>query len=640
MDNYELTIDDFKYCEDWTVETQKSNKPTEDAIRRSVLAGINLTEKTKSGSETIFDLFEKASKKYDTKNLFGKRETLQEIIKLKEITKIIDGKPAKKEKEWKYYKLGPYKWMTFMESFEQVCILGSGLANLKLSKGDRVMIFSHTCQEWMLFFLGAMSQGIQVATAYDTLQIEGLISGLEETGSKVLFLPSDRLDVAVGISHELNSLEYIVYFGDKPDQNLISKLSETKKVLSIKELADIGTKNKTKPVDVGPDDIAVIMYTSGSTGKPKGVLLSNRNIVCISGALEDFLSVFTNGNDTILCYLPLAHVLELMVELLAIHMGVSLGYGNPKTLSKDSVFECKGDMEELQPTVMIGVPLVWDTIRAGIYYELEKLSWTKSKIFHFCSFLRPKLEQFGIPTLILDKYIFGKVKSVTGGKLRFAITGGAPISNTTQELLSATLCPVIQGYGMTETSGLISLQAPVNYTTGSVGALITATEVKLVDVPNTNYLARNKTGEIWIRGPSVFKGYLNNPDETNKVITEDGWFKTGDIGCWTPSGELKIIDRMKNIVKLANGEYIALEKLESFYKLSLFAENLCVCANSFHNEPIAVVSLNMPYITRFAERQNIEFDSPHELVTNEIIIANSRKQALDGSKQIEQKQNQ
>ncbi|OMJ24554.1 Long-chain-fatty-acid-CoA ligase 1 [Smittium culicis] len=622
--NYAPTFQDLKDCTQWVVDQFPSSAPNESPIKRSIVSPEALTNKTRSGMNTIFQIIENSAKNNADKNLFGHRTIIDKIIETKKIKKA-GSENSFVEKKWEYYHLSEYKWSTYKQGFDLSLNLASGLASLGLIANDRIMIYSHTCPEWMQVFIAAISQSIQVATSYDTLKVSGLQHAISQTQSKLLLIPSERLKTAIQISesNSIPSLTSILYFGDQiPDPDTISTLkSKFKNVISLSELQQIGIASPVKPNPPKPDDVAVIMYTSGSTGEPKGAIIKHSNIASICGGLEPILEIFTDGNDTLLCYLPLAHVLELMVEILAIQMGLALGYGTSKTLTSDSVRNCKGDMEELKPTIMIGVPLVWSSVRNGILTKLGKLSYLKQSIFNTCaSTLSPIMKRFGVSTYLLDNFVFRQVKAVTGGRLKFAITGGAPLPIETQQLLSTVLCPIIQGYGMTESGGLISVQLPNNYTLGTVGALVPSTELKLIDVEGTNYKAKNNCGEICIRGPSVFSGYLNDPEKTSEVLSSDGWFRTGDIGTFLENGELSIIDRIKNIVKLANGEYIAIEKLESLYKLSLFVHEIYVFADPTLNQPFAIISINSSYLSQFAKSNDIPFTDISELTSNDSII--------------------
>ncbi|KAJ2684109.1 long-chain fatty acid-CoA ligase [Coemansia spiralis] len=265
---------------------------------------------------------------------------------------------------------------------------------------------------------------------------------------------------------------------------------------------------------------------------------------------------------------------------------------------------------------MLGVPQVWNTIRAGMLKQVNRSSWLVRKLFYGAVELKNTLRNHALPHNFLDNIVFKKTQDATGGRLKFVITGGAPINRNVQKLINAALCPMIQGYGMTEASGLLSVQLPDDATFNNVGAPCPSVEMKLVDVPEGNYYAKDGKGEIWVRGPSVFRGYLGNDKLTRETVTEDGWLKTGDIGQWTAQGQLTIIDRRKNLVKLASGEYIALEALESTYKNSLFIHNICVFADGRMTQPCALVNIDHQQIAQLADNAGVAYRNPSEIASS------------------------
>ncbi|PVV05030.1 hypothetical protein BB560_000458 [Smittium megazygosporum] len=613
------SLDYYENCEKWTVEIKQPESPEDGAIRRNVFSCNGLVAPTDTGASNAFDLFSKAVEKYQDKDFLGSRKVINVFESVKTLSKAEDGKSTTVQKRWKYFELGSYSWLTYKQCYEIVCDLGSGLAKLGCSHDSKMIIHLATCKEWMLMFLSASFRGIPVVTCYDTLEFEGLRRSLLETTPKAIFLSTDRLKAIENSLGEFPFLELIIYTDDPssvPAQTKYELVSPGKTIISLDELLELGSQNRVEPTISNPKDIAAIIYTSGSFGNPKGVLISNSNLLSSIAGLHDFLFPFTTSEDISLSFLPLAHILELVNELLCMIYGVSIGYGRIRTLSNENMKNCLGDFQELRPTFMVGVPLVWDTIRAGIYYKLEELGWLKSKIFFLMAAIKPSLDNLNVPTGFIDKYIFSKVRSVVGGRLRIGISGGAPLSNRTQALLSRVICPIIQGYGMTECTGVMAIQCPNNFILGPVGSVTSGLEFKLVSVSETNYNSSTDSGEIWVRGPTVFEGYLNNESETKKALNEDGWFKTGDIGKWLPNGQLQVIDRIKNIIKLANGEYVAIEKMESVYKLSLFVENICVYVDPMYNKAIAVVSAKLKYLEQYSKRNNIQFENTEELVND------------------------
>ena len=248
-----------------------------------------------------------------------------------------------------------------------------------------------------------------------------------------------------------------------------------------------------------------------------------------------------------------------------------MGYGNPRTLSDVNVRNCKGDIREFKPTILIGVPAVWEQVRKGIVNKVSNGSFVVKNMFWGAMAMKNWLLHTGLPGVgVLDSVVFSKIKDATGGRLRICMNGGGPISKDTQRFISVAIAPMISGYGLTETAAMGVIMDPLSFTTEALGEITGAVEVKLVDFADAGYYSTNSPpqGEIWIRGDSITDGYLDLEKETKEAFTDDGWFKTGDIGEFDRLGQLQIIDRKKNLVKTLNGEYIALEKVCSSSKFS------------------------------------------------------------------------
>lgn len=246
-----------------------------------------------------------------------------------------------------------------------------------------------------------------------------------------------------------------------------------------------------------------------------------------------------------------------------------MGYGNPKTISDTSVKNCAGDIREFKPTILVGVPAVWETIKKGVMAKVGKMNAiTKNLFWASMASKSMMMSHSGLPftglgASVIDSVVFSKVKDATGGRLRICLNGGGPVAKDTQRFISMVIAPMISGYGLTETTAMGALTDPLSWTDEALGGCPASIEIKLVDFEDAGYFSTNEPpqGEIWIRGGSVTEGYLDNEQENKEAFTEDGWFKTGDIGEFDKDGNLKIIDRKKNLVKTLNGEYIALEKV-------------------------------------------------------------------------------
>lgn len=307
--------------------------------------------------------------------------------------------------------------------------------------------------------------------------------------------------------------------------------------------------------------------------------------------------------------------------------GLPIAYGRVKTLTDASVRECKSDIMEVRPTIMVGVPQVWELIRKGIASKVEQGSALKKAVFNAAF----KSKAAGIPLLsgLADSVVFSQVRAQTGGRLKILFSGGGPVSKSTQHFLSIALVMMIQGYGLTEGTAMACILNPGWMQYNSVGGPVPGCEIKLVDAPEAGYLSTNTPpqGEVHLHGPSLFKGYYKRPDLDAEAFTSDGWFKTGDIGQWNPDGTLSIIDRIKNLVKLQGGEYIAIEHLESIYKSCSFVANGAVLANAQHTQPAMIVQVSPVGLPHFAKKHGLSDSSDLEyLCKDPAVVAGCLKE--------------
>lgn len=502
--------------------------------------------------------------------------------------------------------------------------VGSGLRKLGLNKGDRTHIFAATSSYWLAMSHGAASQSMPIVTAYDTLGEEGLRHSMVATKAKLIFLDPHLLPTLTNVLKDATEVRHVVWNSqNKVKQEHIDKLTAAYpnvKVISFDDLKKLGEENPSEPVPPQADDLCCIMYTSGSTGTPKGVPLKHSNVVAAVAGVSVITKPFIGPGDGVLTYLPLAHILEFVFENASLFWGATMGYGNPKTLSDTSVRNCNGDIREFKPSVLVGVPAVWENVKKGIVAKVNAGSPLVQRMFWGALWAKSQLMAWGLPgSGILDAVVFKKVKEATGGRLRLCMNGGGPVAKDTQKFVSMAICPMIIGYGLTETTAMGTLQNPAEWTSESIGAMPAAVEAKLVDFPDAGYFSTNKPnaqGEVWLRGPSIMDGYYENEKETQEAMTSDGWFKTGDIGEWDSNGHLKLIDRKKNLIKTLNGEYIALEKLESIYRSATVVANICVFADDSKAKPIAIIVPAEPALKKLAQANGIEGSTLEELVHN------------------------
>ncbi|KAI9331185.1 hypothetical protein BDR26DRAFT_807019 [Obelidium mucronatum] len=583
-----------------TVQLEGTETSSSGAIRRNILSPNAITTVPEEGVNTLFDILLSGATKYPTKDILGARHIVNVIEEEKEVTKKVPGGGEVKEiKKWKFFELSPYEWLTFGQVKDLALAYGSGFRALGLNPKDKLTIYAETSRDWMLMAFSASSQNITITTAYATLGEEGLVYSLQECEITTVFTNADLLPMILKVASKVPLLKNVVYNGS-PDSSLLLKLDKDAShlnLVSLYELKTLGEKTPFEPVAPKADDLACIMYTSGSTGPPKGVMLTHGNVIgSVSGA-KNFLNPMVSDERTevYLAYLPLSHILELVVEITMLYLGVAMGYGSVKTLTDSSVRNCLGDIRELKPVILGGVPQVWESIRKAVVSKIETGSSLVQSLFGAAYNLKWWLMQNGMGSLAgpLDTIIFNKIKDQVGGRLKYALSGGAPMPKSTQQFMNVVATTLVNGYGMTECAAVISIQDPKMITNlGALGGVVTSLEAKLVDVPDMGYRSTNvpkPQGELWVRGSSVMKGYYKQPQQTKEALTDDGWLMTGDIAEWNANGTLTIIDRKKNLVKLANGEYIAIEKLESTYKTSAFVQNICVHADSEQTYCVALV---------------------------------------------------
>ncbi|EGN92303.1 hypothetical protein SERLA73DRAFT_99477 [Serpula lacrymans var. lacrymans S7.3] len=592
----------------------------ESKARRLAITADKLVTQPFEGIDTIPDVLAYAARTHGTKNAMGWRDIVDIHEEEKEVKKTVGGKEIKEIKKWKYFQLSNFNYISFVEVQERVSEISRGLVHFGITPEDIFNVYAQTSVNWQLMSHACVSISTSVATAYDTLGESGLTHSLNEPNCVGVFTNAELLPTLLRVLVNTPSVRLVIYDGQAASSVLddLRKVREGVQVLSLDELREVG---KEQSVDVladrkpTKDKVALIMYTSGTTGAPKGVVLTHGNVIASVGAVHTLIGHHFLPEDSFLAYLPLAHILEYIVELSLFFSGMTTGYGRVKTLTDASVRKCKGDIVTFKPSIMVGVPAVWETIRKGIVGKINSSGTIKKSVFNSAMAVKkanvPGLSQF------VDSAVLSSVKQATGGRLRLALSGGAALSRETQEFLSVALVTMLQGYGMTESCGMCAVLPPEHMQYGSVGLPVPSIEIKFLDVPDAGYLSTNNPpqGEVCIRGPSVTKGYYKRDDLNNdeSIFTKDGWLRTGDVGQWNPDGTLSLIDRIKNLVKLQGGEYIALERLESTYKACNLISNICVYASADAKQPIAVVIPHESNLRHALEAKSVAVDSSAHL---------------------------
>ncbi|KAI0477658.1 acetyl-CoA synthetase-like protein [Xylariaceae sp. FL0804] len=569
---------------------------------------------------TVFDVFTNSAKLHGDKPAIGSRKLVKTHVETKKVPKVVDGVKTEVDKQWTYFELSPYSFLTYKEYETRALRVGAGLRKLGLDSGDTVHIFASTSANWLCMSHGCASQSITIATAYDTLGPDAVEYSLTQSEAKAMYTDPHLFKTASRPLKNAKDVKYLIYNDSTNIPVSDDEMAEFKEansqltIISYSDLIALGESNPVPPVPPKPTDLCCIMYTSGSSGTPKGVPITHEALIAAVTGLISVIAETVSEREVILAYLPLAHILEMAVENIVMFIGGKLGYGSPRTLSDASTRNCAGDMRELAPTIMVGVPQIWETIRKGIEGRVNGGGALTRNLFWGAYNIKSMLVSRGLPgSFILDALVFKKVRDLTGGRVRFLFNGGSALSEGTLHFASLVLAPMVTGYGLTETCANGALGCPLQWTPNAIGPVPSSLEMKLVSIPDIGYStdAKPPQGEILLRGPPVAKEYYKNPEETEKAFTADGWFKTGDIGEVDANGHVKVIDRVKNLVKMQGGEYIALEKLEAIYRGSQYVNNLMVHGDSSAPRPVVVLSPNEKPLAELAQSLGVETHDMH-----------------------------
>ncbi|KAI3522313.1 hypothetical protein L1887_11849 [Cichorium endivia] len=565
------------------------------------------------GIKTLAELFEQACKQHGEKNLLGTRKLIS-----RETQVLTDGRSFEK------LHLGDYEWMSYAYVFQVVCNFSSGLVQIGHRPGERVAIFADTREEWFIALQACFRRNLTVVTMYASLGEEAICHSLNETEVTTVICGNKELKKLLDISGQIDTVERVICMDDDDDDILTDDVSSSWKMFSFSQVEQIGGEN---PVDADlplPADVAVIMYTSGSTGLPKGVMMTHSNVLATVSAVMTIVPGL-GGKDVYLAYLPLAHILELAAENLIAAVGSSIGYGSPLTLTDTSSKikkGTKGDASILRPTLMAAVPAILDRVRDGVRKKVDSAGGVSKKLFDLAYNRRLAaingswFGAWGLEKLLWSFLVFRKVRAILGGRIRFILSGGAPLSADTQRFINICLgAPIGQGYGLTETCAGGTFSEYDDTSVGRVGAPLPCSYIKLIDWPEGGYLTSDSPmprGEIVIGGPNVTLGYFKNDEKTKEVYKVDKrgfrWFYTGDVGQFHKDGCLEIIDRKKDIVKLQHGEYVSLGKVEAVLSVSPYVDNIMLHANSFHSYCVALVVASQASLESWALQKGIKFD--------------------------------
>jgi long-chain acyl-CoA synthetase len=482
------------------------------------------------------------------------------------------------------------------EMLARIRNIAGGLYSLGITRGDRVAILSESRPEWTLTDAGCMFAGAIDVPIYPTLTPLQVRYILKDSGARVLVIQNEEKFLQVReILSECPSIEQLVFI-EKPTNQI-------PKSISLAELESLGrAREEQQPslvndqaYQITPDDLATIIYTSGTTGEPKGVMLTHANLV--SNLIDSSGHLSFAKDDCALSVLPLSHVLERVAMYMYLYHGMAVYFG-------ESLEMIGPNLREVRPTIFVGVPRIFEKIFARVKektaergrFNLAVLKWAVAVGKQYAKLLMAHQK---IPALLefkhklADKLIFSKMRQALGGRIRLFISGGAALPEELGYIYIGAGLPIVQGYGLTETSPVITAGVVEDNRVGTVGKPIRNVEVRIaVD------------GEIETRGPNVMRGYFNKPVETQAVLTEDGWFKTGDIGTIDEDGFLRITDRKKELFKTSGGKYIAPQPIEQLIKGSRFVNQVVLIGNG-RKFPAALIVPDWESVESYAQLKGI-----------------------------------
>ncbi len=500
---------------------------------------------------------------------------------------------------------GTYQPVPWREVHRQVLNVFGFLKEGKFAPGEKICIVSNTRPEWNICDIAIQSAGYVTVPIYQSSTVEDVAYIVEHCQAKLIFAEDDvQLQKLKQAFLEKKINVPVVVFSEG-----VANVEGLKMVPLGNILRRTGVEQHQASFEksvgaVKPTDLASIVYTSGTTGAPKGVMLSQGNFASeLRSVCEEFK--FT-PEDRTLTFLPFAHIFGRVESYAPIFAGLTMAFAeNMNTVAPNLV--------EAKPTLLLSVPRIYEKVYAKIQAGVEAGPPAKKKLFHWAvrvgrEVARKRSNREAVGPFLLaqfkiaDKLVFSKVRAKMGGRIRFTVSGGAPLSGDLCEFFHACGIKILEGYGLTETSAAITVNRPDDYSFFTVGKPFGGTEFRLAE-----------DGEILVRGPVVFQGYYRNLEATKEAISDGGWFHTGDIGEFTPRGMLKITDRKKELIVTSAGKNIAPQKLENLLKQVRFISNAMVYGDK-EKYLVAVVTPNEEEVRRWAKANGVSSDSMAEIV--------------------------
>lgn len=539
--------------------------------------------KNKSGADSFSDI-----------NREGNMETIcHHLLKAK----------TRKKVAIEYVKNRKWESLSWPQYFDFIQKCAGGLKSLGVEPSDRVVIFSNTRLEWAAFDMAILGLGAITVPIYQSSHPKDLEFIIKETEPKVIIFESKELYARYQTVSSAFTFEPKLVGIQYSDETVISWSDFTKSGQDY--LKSHPAFFETSCLNTKIDDLATLVYTSGTTGTPKGVCLHHEQI--ISEVSEVFRIIDVDDRDKSLSFLPYAHILGRIEHWAHVYKGFTMAIA-------ESVEKVRDNLQKAQPTFLIAVPRIFEKIYSGMQAQGES-SPMKSKIFKWAMSVGYKVSEARIQkkspdfTTLMEyrvakRLVFDKFYQKLGGKLRFAVSGGAPLSGEIARFFHAAGLLVLEGYGLTETTAAVFVNTPYDYKFGTVGKPIGDVEVKIAE-----------DGEILVRSKKVMRGYYKNPKATEEVFDEQDYFKTGDIGEIDAQGFLKITDRKKDLIKTAGGKFVAPQKLEGLLKLNKYVSNVLVHGDK-KKYIVVLLTLNPERVKEYATQQMISYSKFEELAVH------------------------
>ncbi len=502
---------------------------------------------------------------------------------------------------------GAWRSVSAEKMLERARNIAAGLHALGVRKGDRVAILSESRLEWVLADQGCVFLGAIAVPIYPTLTAPQVAYILSDCQARVIFISNEaKFEQVESAIAGCPSIENVVCFDARGNKfKGLRELEERGRVVRTQSPELISDCAKS----ITPQDLAMIIYTSGTTGEPKGVMLTHSNMV--SNLIDSSNHLEFGPKDVALSVLPLSHIFERQAMNMYLHHGMSVYFGSIETLGEN--------LKEVRPTVFVGVPRIYEKIIARVQDRAEEKGKLNARIVMWAletgkQWARLTINHAPIPFWmrirhrIADEIVFEKLRAAMGGRIRLLVSGGAPLSSDVALAFIGAHLPIVQGYGMTETSPVLTAGRLNDNRVGATGKPIRHVQVRIA-----------ADGEIETRGPQVMLGYWNKPEETRAAFTADGWLKTGDIGCLDADGFLTITDRKKQLLKTSGGKYIAPQPIEELIKTSRFVNQVVVVGDG-RKFPSALIVPDWQQLKGYAEYKGYELRTPAEFCRDPRII--------------------